>query len=391
MQAAVGCAQLRSLENSSLRGGPTSLASWRRCARTRTGCSCPYAPPTHRAVVVLFRVTVRDNAGFTRDELIGFLEANRVETRSLFGGNLCGIPRSRHHCRVVGDWRHRRDHGAHILRRRLSRGSTGRASSTWSTCSGASWMESGSRTPPTQRPPTPGWLEGTVAVVRKISCSVTGVVDHGAHVFTVELRPSTPVPRFKPGQFLHLALDGYEPVGFWPDSRVFSIASPPLERERLEITYAVKGAFTARMERELSVGRQVWLKLPYGEFVVDATRDAVLFAGGTGVTAFTAFLQSLEGGDGAARAAVLRRPDLRPLHLRLAGRGVRLCGAFSCLHPRTRGLCGVLDVATVWPAIEPLDEPLFYLSGPPQMLTALTAQLSARGVRQHRISTDAWE
>ena len=47
-----------------------------------------------------------------------------------------------------------------------------------------------------------------------------------------------PVPRFTPGQFLHLALDPYDADGFWPDSRVFSIASSPDARTNLAITYA---------------------------------------------------------------------------------------------------------------------------------------------------------
>ena len=122
------------------------------------------------------------------------------------------------------------------------------------------------------------------------------VTDHGEHVYTVELEPSVVLPRFRPGQFLHLALDAYAPDGFWPESRVFSIASSPLERDRLSITYAVKGAFTSRMERELAPGRTAWVKLPYGDFVVDPGSDAVLFAGGTGITAFTAFLQTAPSG-----------------------------------------------------------------------------------------------
>ena len=81
---------------------------------------------------------------------------------------------------------------------------------------------------------------------------VRDVTDHGERVYTVDLEPSMAVPRFTPGQFLHLALDPYEPDGFWPESRVFSIASSPEERDRLSITYAVKGAFTTRMERELA-------------------------------------------------------------------------------------------------------------------------------------------
>jgi ferredoxin-NADP reductase len=217
------------------------------------------------------------------------------------------------------------------------------------------------------------------------------VTDHGDRVYTVELEPSMALPRFKPGQFLHLALDACEPGGFWPESRVFSIASSPQERDRLAITYAVKGAFTTRMERELTEGVDVWTKLPYGEFVVDSARDAVLFAGGTGVTAFTAFLQSLEAGR-APRVLLFygaRKPNLF-VHGPLAEACAREVASLSCSL-----VCeetdGPLQVEAAWPAIATLHDPVFYLSGPPQMLSALTAQLRKRGVPPTAIRTDAWE
>jgi ferredoxin-NADP reductase len=217
------------------------------------------------------------------------------------------------------------------------------------------------------------------------------VTDHGEHVYTVELEPSMTVPPFRPGQFLHLAIDPYDGVGFWPESRVFSIASSPLERNRLTITYAVKGAFTTRMERELLAGARVWVKLPYGEFVVDSARDAVLFAGGTGVTAFTAFLQSLMP-DHASRVLLFygaRTPDLfvyGPL-ARACAHEVRLLTC-SLVNEETQGR---LDVAPAWPAVATLRDPVFYLSGPPPMLEALTVQLRERDVPLDRIRTDAWE
>jgi ferredoxin-NADP reductase len=217
------------------------------------------------------------------------------------------------------------------------------------------------------------------------------VTDHGEHVYTLELRPSTAVAHFKPGQFLHLALDAYEPGGFWPESRVFSIASSPRERDRLAITYAVKGAFTTRMERELALGGSVWVKLPYGEFVVDPGTDAVLFAGGTGVTAFTAFLQSLQP-DQAARVLLFygaRKPNLfvyGPLAKACALEVPSLACKLVC-----EATDGRLQVAAAWPAIEALHDPVFYLSGPPQMLSALTKQLRERGVQPAAIRTDAWE
>src|ERR1041385_7707594 len=133
-------------------------------------------------------------------------------------------------------------------------------------------------------------------MAQKLKCGVERIVDHGEQVYTVVLKPERPVPRFRAGQFLHLALDPYDPAGFWPESRVFSIASAPASREHVTITYAVHGPFTSRMERDLVEGRQVWIKMPYGDFVIDAEGDVVLFAGGTGMTAFTAFLEDLPPG-----------------------------------------------------------------------------------------------
>lgn len=230
-----------------------------------------------------------------------------------------------------------------------------------------------------------------MAVVRKIRCTVLRVVDHGERVYSIELKPSEPVPHFLPGQFLHLALDLNEPGGFWPDSRVFSIASSPDQRDRLLITYAVKGTFTTRMERELKPGREVWVKLPYGEFVVDPARDAVLFAGGTGVTAFTAFLQSLS-------PELPTRVELfygaRTADLFVYGDLVEAC-ARNVPSVRCALVCeetqGRLNVGVAWPVIEGLRNPLFYLSGPPAMLSALRHQLLEHGVADESIRIDAWE
>lgn len=217
------------------------------------------------------------------------------------------------------------------------------------------------------------------------------VIDHGERVYSVELQPSRAVPRFRPGQFLHLALDSADRDGFWPESRVFSIASSPDERERLAITYAVKGSFTARMERELRPGGQAWVKLPYGEFFIDPTRDAVLFAGGTGMTAFTAFLESLPP-DHPRRVLLLygaRTADLFVYGDLALERARTVFAVTSRLVDEATE--GRLSVDTAWPDIVGLDAPLFYLSGPPAMIGALRDQLRAQRVDDEDIRTDEWE
>ena len=233
---------------------------------------------------------------------------------------------------------------------------------------------------------------------QKLCCEVAEVVNHGEGVYSVFLKADSPVPRFLPGQFLHLALDEYKPGDFWPDSRTFSIASPPAERPVLRITYAVKGHFTTRMERELLPGRQVWIKMPYGEFIVSTDRDVCLLAGGTGVTAFTAFLSGLEA-DYPHLVYLFygaRRPDLliyRTLAESVAQRCPNLHIRFLVEQGGARSDClsGRIEPETVWKAISDPRVATYYLSGPPEMLRSLKAGLGQRGVMDEQIVIDAWE
>jgi ferredoxin-NADP reductase len=230
-------------------------------------------------------------------------------------------------------------------------------------------------------------------------------------VYTVWLRPDQPAPPFRPGQFLHLALDPYEPTGFWPESRVFSIASSPLCRDLLRVSYSARGQFTTRMEAELVEGRRVWTKMPYGNFVIDDERDVVLFAGGTGITAFTAFLEALA--DGAGRSE--RRPDrsiviaygARTSHLLIYRDLVERClqevtGAAAAYFveesvqaaqgpTETAVLGGRVSVAAVWPLVPRPAAAHHYISGPPGMLAAISRDLRTAGIPQPAIHIDAWE
>ena len=245
-----------------------------------------------------------------------------------------------------------------------------------------------------------------MAVAQKLACLVSRIESHGDRVYSLELKPERPAPRFRAGQFLHLALDPYDPSGFWPESRVFSIASGPAARDSVRITYAVHGRFTARMEAELREGQQVWIKLPYGDFVVDATRDVVLFAGGTGVTAFTAFLDDLPPSTGrtvriayGARTAALltyrdvverclaRVPSAAASYFVESGEP----GAPSAASDRVRWHAGRVSVDAIWPSVERPVESTFYISGPPPMLKGIGDDLRARNVSPEAIRIDAWE
>lgn len=92
MQAAIGCAQLGKLDS--------FIARRRANFDVLTETLRPYADrlllpeaTTHSEPSWFgYVITVRDGAGFTRADITRFLEANRVETRTLFAGNLLRHP-----------------------------------------------------------------------------------------------------------------------------------------------------------------------------------------------------------------------------------------------------------------------------------------------------------
>ena len=92
MQAAIGCAQMRKLDRfvASRRRNFDRLMEILRPHEDRL--LLPTVPAGSEPSWFGFVITVRDNADFTRDDLVGFLEANRVETRPLFAGNLLRHP-----------------------------------------------------------------------------------------------------------------------------------------------------------------------------------------------------------------------------------------------------------------------------------------------------------
>ena len=236
-------------------------------------------------------------------------------------------------------------------------------------------------------------------VPRKLRCEVSRVIDHGEHVYSVFLAPERRLPRFLPGQFLHLALDPYDPSSFWPESRVFSIASSPSNQQSVRITYAVKGKFTARMEKELAAGKEVWVKLPYGEFIIDNSCDVVLFAGGTGITAFSAFLDQLNGDQENSISLFYgtRNFDLL-IYRSMIDQKVEICPKLNAWYysedghqQNDREKIGKLSIKSAFACLNNPLEKEYYLSGPPGMLQTLRDGLNQRSVNSDLIKIDSWE
>ena len=151
------------------------------------------------------------------------------------------------------------------------------------------------------------------------------------------------------------------------------------------------------MEAELHPGSYVWVKMPYGEFTVSAEKDVCLLAGGTGVTAFTAFVAGLpvEHPHRVHLFYGARRPDLliyRPVVEAAAQRCSALDVHFLAEQAAAGSGCqmGRIDAEAVFSSLPAPLSVTYYLSGPPAMIRALTSGLARCGVPAGQMIADAW-
>ncbi len=226
--------------------------------------------------------------------------------------------------------------------------------------------------------------------IKKYKSTITHIDNPIEGVYTLTMKPETGKFRYEPGHFLHLAIDEYEPSMAWPDSRCFSIQTSPAE-EFIKITYTANGVFTRRMAEQLSVGAEIWLKMPYGElFEQEHSRhNTVFISGGTGITPYLSLFTdpSFAGYSSPVLYAGFRTRALNLYDTELQkAKGIN---PSLIVHPVYQDEQGILDIAAIRES-SPADTS-FFISGPPVMIRSFKAALIDSGVPAHQVKTDDWE
>lgn len=210
-------------------------------------------------------------------------------------------------------------------------------------------------------------------------------------IYTLEFKSLNGKYKYQPGQFLHIAYDpDYDGSGQWPDSRCFSMQSNPCQ-ETIKITYAVKGQFTSKMEQDLKVGTEVWLKLPYGDLFTQphSKVNTVFIAGGTGITPFLSLFTD-------SSFSIYHKPIL------YAGfrndemffyqddlNSVRLINPGLEVNLVFQDKKGILDIEKILKQSN-MDSS-FFISGPPVMISSFKRYLIKQGIKEDQLRTDEWE
>lgn len=91
MQAAIGCAQLEKLD-AIIEARRENFAYLKQGLEDAVGLILPEAQKNSNPSWFGFLISVKENAGFTRNELAQYLESKKIQTRNLFAGNLLKHP-----------------------------------------------------------------------------------------------------------------------------------------------------------------------------------------------------------------------------------------------------------------------------------------------------------
>lgn len=227
-----------------------------------------------------------------------------------------------------------------------------------------------------------------MAIVKKYKSKVEEIINPLPGVYTVTFS-SIKNFIYNPGQFLHLALDEYDGVGQWPESRCFSMQTSPLD-DKIKISYAVKGKFTNRMKDELHVGKEVWLKLPYGD-IFDrghSKEKCVFIAGGTGITPFLSLFTDNS----------FSQYTSPKLYFGVREKKYNIFNnELGCAQQKNKSMYlnvvvqetdGILNINKIY---NECTDSYYFISGPPLMIKNFKNYLLSKNIQDNQILTDDWE
>ncbi len=229
-----------------------------------------------------------------------------------------------------------------------------------------------------------------MALIKKYPSVVEAVENPFPGIFILTLKSLEKPYKYLPGQFLHLALDKYDPSAAWPESRCFSMQSSDQD-EFIRITYSVKGVFTTRMANELTVGKEIVLKLPYGELFTKAhsKERPVFIAGGTGVTPYLSLFTHTDFANYSEPRLYLGVRDKNyHIYQKELDKAASLNPAFKA-NIVFQDSQGMLSIDKIYQ--ENPGHPTFFISGPPVMIKTFKKFLLEKGLPDDCIRTDDWE
>jgi ferredoxin-NADP reductase len=197
---------------------------------------------------------------------------------------------------------------------------------------------------------------------------------------------------FKAGQFLEFTLTNPPETDAEGDSRAFSIASAPHE-DMLMIATRMRDTAFKRVLGSMPLESQLKIEGPFGDLVLhnSQARAAVLLAGGIGITPFRSIVVRAAKEQLPHQVFLFysnRRPEDAPFLEELKGLervnpNFKFVATMTDMARSARswdGETGYVDDGMLSRYLKRAVSPIYYIAGPPAMVTALREMLNHTGI-----------
>ena len=205
---------------------------------------------------------------------------------------------------------------------------------------------------------------------------------------------------FRAGQSIDLTLIDPPETDAEGNVRTFTLASAPFEDHLMVATRMTDTAFK-RVLRGAPEGLELKLEGPSGSFTLhkNEAKPAVFLAGGIGITPFRSIVRQ-SAKDGLRRPLYLFYSNRRPedgAFLDELGRAAKDLSGFRLIPTMTdmdksqrpwSGETGFIDREMVRRYLSELQGPIYYIAGPPAMVTAMRGMLVSAEVDEDDIRTE---
>jgi ferredoxin-NADP reductase len=205
---------------------------------------------------------------------------------------------------------------------------------------------------------------------------------------------------FKAGQSIDMTLINPSETDGEGDGRTFSIASAPDEGVLLVATRMRDTAFK-RVLGAMPIGSQVRIEGPFGNLVLhnNQARAAVFLAGGIGITPFRSILLRAARERLPHRLFLFysnRRPEDAPFleELQAMQRLNPNCTFVTTMtdmgrsHRPWQGETGAINQEMLAKYAKSAVSPIYYLAGPPEMVSAMRTLLHGMGIDDDDVRTE---
>jgi ferredoxin-NADP reductase len=207
---------------------------------------------------------------------------------------------------------------------------------------------------------------------------------------------------FKAGQFAIWTLLEPPETDAEGNKRTFTIASAPFE-DQLMIATRMRDTAFKRSLKSVTLGTEIRIAGPMGSFTLhrDSARPAVLLAGGIGITPFFSIVKQASN-DGLPHKLYLfysnHGPEDAPFldilqELQKTNTNFHLIATMTEMTHSQRkwaGETGFINKEMLARHVSDLQEPIYYIAGPPAMVAAMQEMLVTSGIDEDNLRMEGF-